>query len=162
MIKLEPFTKDDFASLKSWIRNEQDLNQFAGDIFKFPLTDEQLEDSINLRDIKPFKIVLEENGNSIGHCELNFLNGNNRISRILIGSEIMRGKKLGEQIVKKMIELIALYNSSPIIDLNVFFWNKRAIACYKKVGFKPNPAKSTTYQFKNYTWDCINMELHLR
>ena len=58
MIKLEPFTEQDFEQFKSWIANKEELLQFAGPIFDFPIDDKQLRSYINMTDKKPFKVIL--------------------------------------------------------------------------------------------------------
>ena len=161
MITLNKFTNTDFDSLKKWIKNEEELIQFAGPIFNYPLTNNQLEDYLNQTDLKPYKIVLISTGETIGHCELNFTNDNKRLSRILIGKPNMRGKGLGKLVIKEMLNLIQQTNPNSTVDLNVFAWNKNAISCYEKIGFKENKAKNSTYNFKGNNWEVINMEIKL-
>ena len=48
MIELKPFTENDFPIFKSWIHSEEELFQFAGPIFTYPLTDEQLTKYIKM------------------------------------------------------------------------------------------------------------------
>lgn len=136
MIQLKKFTEYDFDTLKSWIKNEKDLVQFSGKLFTFPLTNKQLEAYIKMTDKKPLKVILTKTNETIGHCELNFENGNTRLSRILIGNKNLRGKKIGEQIVFKMAELLFKDTTINEIDLKVFGWNKSAIKCYKNCGFE--------------------------
>jgi RimJ/RimL family protein N-acetyltransferase len=159
MIEFIPFTQYDFERLKSWINNKEELFQFAGPLFNFPLTDEQLLDYINRKDKKPFKVVLNETNETIGHCELNYESGNNRLSRILIGKEEYRNKKLGEQIVRKMVNLFFLDPTIKLIDLNVFDCNTRAIKCYEKVGFRIIYEKTDQLLVYGNIWTRLNMQL---
>lgn len=159
MIKLEPFTENDFETFKSWVKSEEELFQFAGPIFTYPLTDEQLRNYINMEDKKPLKVVLNSTNETIGHCELNFENGNRRLSRILVGNRELRGQKIGEQIVRKMVELMFQNPEINEVDLNTFDWNKRAIRCYEKVGFQINQDKSDTMNVNGNVWTKINMTL---
>ena len=159
MIELRPFTENDFTTFKSWIHNEEELFQFAGPIFTYPLTDEQLSDYIKLTDKRPLKVVLKSTNETIGHCELNFENGNNRLSRILVGNKEFRGKKIGEQIVSKMVDLLFKDPEINEIDLNTFDWNKGAIKCYEKVGFKINHDKTDKMTVNGHIWTRINMTL---
>lgn len=159
MIELKPFTENDFETFKSWIHSEEELFQFAGPIFDFPLTDDQLRNYINMKDKKPFKVILRSTNETIGHCELNFENGNNRLSRILIGNREMRGKRIGEQVVRKMVILMFENKEINEVDLNTFQWNKPAIKCYEKVGFKINPDKSEKMIVNGNQWIKVNMTL---
>lgn len=157
MIKLLKFGEEDFQLLKSWIKSDEELIQFAGAIFSFPLTDEQLSKYINTNHFKPFKILLLETNEVIGHCELNFENGNRRLSRILIGNKNLRGKNIGEAVVKEMLNLLFDYPNTTQVDLNVFDWNKPAIRCYEKVGFSINQNNIKEVKVNGKTWKAINM-----
>ena len=161
MVTLDKFTNTDFASLKQWIKSEKELIQFAGTIFNYPLTDSQLENYLKQKDLEPFKIKLNTTGETIGHCELNFSNGNSRLSRILIGKSDLRGKGIGKIIITEMLKLIEKQKPNSIVDLNVFAWNNNAISCYKNLGFKENKSKNSTYNFKGNNWEVINMEIKL-
>ncbi len=159
MIELKPFSKNDFKTFKSWIHDEEGLIQFGGEMFVFPVTDEQLENYIHKKDIEPLKVVWKETGETIGHCELNYQDGNKRLSRILIGESKWRGKKIGEQIVLQMVELFFEDETTKKVDLNVFDWNKGAIKCYENVGFEIKHDKTTLMKVGNKTWTRLNMEL---
>jgi RimJ/RimL family protein N-acetyltransferase len=159
MIELRPFTEYDFATLKSWIHSEEELVQFAGPIFSFPLTDEQLWNYIQMTDKRPFKVVLVSTNETIGHCELNFENGINRLSRILVGRKELRGQKIGEQIVRKMVDLLFQDPKVNEVDLNAFEWNKGAVRCYEKVGFEINHEKTDKFPVNGKIWTRLNMSL---
>lgn len=159
MIELKPFTENDFETFKGWIQSEEELFQFAGPIFTYPLTDEQLTKYIKMTDKRPLKVVLKSTNETIGHCELNFENGNNRLSRILVGNKDLRGQKIGEQIVCKMVDLLFQNPKINEVDLNTFDWNKGAIKCYEKVGFRINHDKTDKMSVNGNLWTRINMTL---
>jgi len=159
MVTLSKFKQEDFKYLKSWISSEEDLIQFAGPLFSYPLKDQQLLRYIQTDHFKPYKVTLNETGETIGHCELNFENGNNRLSRILIGDKSLRGKNIGTKIVREMLNLISIFNDKDPIDLNVFAWNKNAIRCYEKVGFVVNANKASQYNRNGEIEEVINMEI---
>lgn len=95
-ITLQHFTDKDFDTLISWVDSEKELIQFAGPIFKFPLTVEQLIDYLKDHNRHPFKIVLKSSNLSIGHCEAyKTINDTVRLCRIIIGNKIYRGQVLG-------------------------------------------------------------------
>ena len=71
---------------------------------EFPLTDEQLSNYVRMIDRRPLRVLY--NASVIGHCELNFQNSTPRLSRILIGEKIFRGKGLGREIVVAMVNEI--------------------------------------------------------
>ncbi len=92
MINLHPFTNKDFDRLINWINSEEELVQFAGPMFSFPLTKNQLEEYVNKEGILPKIVIDSESGEVIGHCELNFVNEFPRLGKILIGNKSYRGK----------------------------------------------------------------------
>ncbi|MFT6246274.1 MAG: RimJ/RimL family protein N-acetyltransferase [Salibacteraceae bacterium] len=159
MIVLKPFNENDFDTFKSWIHSDEELFQFAGPILSYPLTDDQLRSYIKMIDKKPLKVVLISTNETIGHCELNFENGNNRLCRILIGKKELRGKQIGEQIVRKMVHLLFQDQKINEVDLNVFDWNKGAINCYKKVGFKINHNNTSKVTVNGNVWTKLNLTL---
>ncbi|UTW63610.1 GNAT family N-acetyltransferase [bacterium SCSIO 12741] len=159
MIELKPFTESDFETFKSWASSAEELFQFAGPIFTYPLDDEQLGNYLNMADKKPYKVVLTSTQETIGHCELNHENGNNRLSRIVVGKKELRGQKIGEQIVRQMVELLFQNPAIKEVDLNTFDWNKGAIRCYEKVGFRIIPENSDKMNVNGQEWTRINMVL---
>ena len=159
MIELEPFTENDFETFKAWINSEEELFQFAGPIFSYPLTDKQLKKYIEMPDRQPLKVVLKSTNETIGHCELNFADGNNRLCRILVGKKELRGQKIGEQMVRKMVDLLFQDPTVHEVDLNTFEWNKGAIRCYEKVGFKINHAKTEAMTVNGKVWTKLNLVL---
>ena len=106
MIELKPFQKDDFSSLISWINNENDLVQFAGAIFTFPLTNNQLNNYLKDLNRHAFKVIYKLDNSIIGHSEI-YINKNKtaKLCRILIGNPKFRGKGLGQKIVKELVHI---------------------------------------------------------
>jgi RimJ/RimL family protein N-acetyltransferase len=158
MIELKDFTESDFETLKSWIKSEKELFQFSGKIFTFPLTNKQLADYIKRPDNRPLKVILTETNQTIGHCALNFENGNTRLSRILIGDKELRGKKIGEQIVSEMTKLLFEDTNVKEVDLKVFGSNKGAIRCYEKAGFSIK--ERSEVNINGEIWENLNMILN--
>ena len=158
MISLKAFTESDFETLISWVSNEKDLFQFAGTrLFSFPLSKSQLRNYIEMTDKRPYKVVLDNTNRVIGHCEINLENDIPRLSRILIGSEIDRGKGYGKMIVLKMLDIIFKDKLITKVDLNVFDWNLGAISCYQKIGFKKSDIENQTIKYNQELWKSYNM-----
>lgn len=159
MVILQEFTEKDFKLFKTWITDAEMLAIFAGPIFSFPIKDSELFKYISRSDIKPFKVILQETGEVIGHCELNYSRETPRLSRILIGQKSMRGKGLGNQVVTEMASLLFQDSSVQKVDLNVFDFNQPAIKCYEKVGFTVNPVPTKDLIVNGKTWKRLNMVL---
>ena len=157
MIDLQKLEKCDFEIFKSWITSEDELFQFAGPIFSYPLTDDQLLRYISDERRIAYKVILIETKTVIGNAELNFEKPLPRLSRILIGNKHYRNIGLGEKVIRKLLEKLFLELNYTKADLNVFDWNKAAIRCYEKVGFKINPDVVVQRNFNGKVWTTLNM-----
>ena len=147
MLKLEPFTQDDFSKLIGWIETKRELVQFAGDLFTYPLSEDQLHAYLSQEKLVAKKIIHIESGEVIGHCELNFLNEYPRLSRILIGNKQNRGLGYGAKIIRLMIDAIQKEIPTKQVELRVFGYNTNAIKLYKKEGFVIQEKHTLQFQY---------------
>jgi RimJ/RimL family protein N-acetyltransferase len=159
MISLQKFSSADFSRLISWISTEEDLVQFAGSNFAFPLTEDQLSKHIADPKRKVYKVILNSTLECIGHCEI-FIDRIPRLGRILIAQEENRGKGYGTLIVRQLIQICIDELNASDIDLNVYDWNDRAIKCYENLGFIINPEISSSVIVNGKTWVSLNMQFH--
>ena len=159
MVELRKLEQSDFDTFKSWIKDKDELFQFAGPILNYPITDEQLMKYINDERRIVYKVILTETNEIIGNAELNFENPLPRLSRILVGNLKNRNKGIGRQIVNKMLEKLFTEYDFQEADLNVFDWNIAGINCYDNVGFIINP--NLVYKQNNggEIWTAINMTI---
>jgi RimJ/RimL family protein N-acetyltransferase len=157
MIILEPFSDEDFNRLISWIENEEDMIQFAGSIFSYPLTHEQLNKYIQEDSRKVFRIRSKASNEIIGHCELNYQEETPKLCRILIGPKAERSKGLGKYIVQEMTRRIMSDPKVNAVGLNVFDWNTGAIKCYERQGFVIQANKDKVMRVGNKTWRSVYM-----
>ena len=147
MLKLEAFTQDDFSKLIGWIDTKRELVQFAGDLFTYPLSEDQLHAYLSQEKLVAKKIIHIESGEVIGHCELNFLNEYPRLSRILIGNKQNRGLGYGAKIIRLMIDAIQKEIPTKQVELRVFGYNTNAIKLYKKEGFVIQEKHTLQFQY---------------
>ena len=147
MLKLEPFTPNDFSRLVRWVDTKRELVQFAGDLFTYPLSEDQLHAYLSQEKLVAKKIIHIESGEVIGHCELNYLNENPRLSRMLIGNKQNRGLGYGAKIIRLMIDAIQKEISSKQVELRVFGYNTNAIKLYKKEGFVIQEKYTLQFQY---------------
>ncbi len=157
MIELQKLEQKDFPVFKSWIKNKNELFQFAGPMFQFPITDEQLSTYTTDPRRIVYKVMSLVSGEMIGNAELNFENAQPRLSRILIGDAANRNKGVGKKIVAKMLEKLFLERDFHNADLNVFDWNKGAIRCYESIGFIINPDLIYKQDNNGEIWTALNM-----
>ncbi len=157
MIEFKRFGKEDFERFKSWISSQSYLLQFAGPVFTYPVTDEQLVAYVSDPRRSPYKVCLTDTGEVIGHCELNFERSLPRLCRVLVADEGYRSKGLGKQIINKMLEKLFIEKGFESADLNVFDWNIQAIKCYERVGFVMNEGVVNQQQNGDEIWLAMNM-----
>ena len=159
MIQLQPFTNKDFDTLISWVGNEEELLQFSGPDFKFPLTREQLAVNISEQNRHPYAIVDASSGKMIAYAEIYVTRENTGIlGRILIGDPEMRGHGIGVQIVQELLFISYTILGVKNTSLYVFDWNIGAIKCYEKAGFVINLDKTANLVFKGQTLKLLTME----
>jgi len=158
-IRLEQFGRENYADLVAWVESEEALMQFAGPLLKFPLTAEQLAVSLSDKNRIAFRVVDNETGQGIGHAEIYLSENSAKLGRILIGNQQHRGKGLGQQIVRLLLDFSFTNFDIQMVELNVFDWNTAAIKCYEKVGFTINPGKTIERKLKDKAWIAINMTI---
>ena len=107
MLKIEPFSPDDFQQLIDWIPDASFTLQWGGPAFTYPLTVEQLENflqddnTVNASKYI-FKAVDESTNEVIGHISLGNVDRTNesaRIGKVLIGQSESRGNGYGTQLM---------------------------------------------------------------
>lgn len=159
MIELQLFTIDDAPALISNIKDERSLLQFAGPMYHFPLTEDQLEGDLSDEKRTLFKIVDLENQNIIGHAQIFLKEDTFLLGRILIWDENNRGKGYGKKVMQELLKYGFSHYNRKIAELNVYDWNTGAIECYKKVGFTIDPDVRKEAKIDNEIWVSINMKI---
>ncbi|MBM3926176.1 MAG: GNAT family N-acetyltransferase [SAR202 cluster bacterium] len=143
MIKLERFEKSDIKRLLGWVHSAEELLQWSGPAYNWPLDEKQLEANLQGAMTNPpsrmiWKAVDTDTGKVFGHIELGNIDRKNRsarMSRVLVGEREYRGKGLSKEIVKQAMEIGFGEMGLHRIDLVVFDFNTPAIKLYKGLGF---------------------------
>jgi len=158
-IKLTPFEKPDFERLISWLATEEILVTIAGTDFTYPLDAEQLSEYIKDPLSHAFNAV-NAHDEVIGHAELILMKENIcTIDKVIIGDEKLRGKGIGGQLIRTLVDYAFDNMSVSVVELNVYDWNHPAIRCYEKVGFIKNPGKEQETSFGDKNWLYFNMSI---
>ncbi|PLS03671.1 GNAT family N-acetyltransferase [Neobacillus cucumis] len=143
MIELCYFERPDFQQLISWIESPEFLLQWSGLAFEYPLTEEQLEKYLENANKEGsttlvFKIMDRETRDVIGHISLGNIDRKNssaRIGKVLVGDLNVRGRGIGQQMIKEILKIAFDQLHLHRVSLGVFDFNTSAIACYEKAGF---------------------------
>jgi RimJ/RimL family protein N-acetyltransferase len=158
MVQLERFDTNDFERLINWVDNEELLVQFAGPIFSFPLTIDQLDEYLRDPHRLIYKVIEQPSKKVIGHAELvPSVNNSVKICRVLIGDKSQRGKGLGKQLINELLKIAFLQFGFEKAELNVYDWNTGAIICYEKNGFIRNPGIQNRIEVDGNSWTALNM-----
>jgi RimJ/RimL family protein N-acetyltransferase len=166
-IELKPFEWIDVTRLISWIKSPEFLLQWAGPIFQYPLDEAQLEKyfqgSEGTQPVrKIFKGVNTHDKGVVGHIELNDIDMRNNsatVCRVLVGEPSLRGRGIGIQMLRRVLQIgfdgLGLHR----IDLVVFDFNNAAIKCYEKVGFVKEGHLRESRRIGNEYWSLYQMSI---
>jgi len=141
-LEFRPFTADDFPLMLEWLSKEH-VKEWWND------GDHTLEKVAHHygKEDDVARFILVEVGRStekpIGYFQYYFLpDGSIGIDQF-IGEEDYINKGVGEQAIRKFVDLILQERAPTGIILDPSPDNKRAIRCYEKVGFKHYETKQT-------------------
>jgi len=170
MIKLELMERDDLIKVVQWNENKSadDLLQWAGPVYSYPLTLAQVE-NFYLNEVKKensniyaYKILLTETGAAIGTIEIRITDEENKIGKVgrfLIGEESIRGKGIGTKVLREVVRMGFEEFKLNKITLGVFDFNEGAIKCYEKVGFKKVKFIENARKSSNSYWNLFEMAI---
>jgi RimJ/RimL family protein N-acetyltransferase len=169
MIRLEYFSKEDFKQLMEWMDSEHLITNWAGSLFKFPLTEESLdwyiEDTNDLHssDAFVYKAVSTTTGKTVGHISLGSVSEKNRsarISRVLVGNSAERGKGACTGMINAVLKIGFEELKLHRISLGVYDFNHSAIRCYEKCGFvKEGLMRDVLKYDENNYWSLYEMSI---
>ena len=167
MIRLERFSSDDFEQLISWIKDEELLTMWSGNLFRFPLTKTSLEWYVKNTNISKesdafvFKAV-DEDGQTVGHISLGGISWGNRsarLTRVLVGENLQRGKGCCQAMIKAILAIgfddLKLHR----ISLGVYDTNTSATRCYEKAGFVTEGIHRDILWYQEKWWSMIEMSM---
>ena len=112
-------------------------------------------------DERVFFIVRKEDDKLIGNVGLHKIDGINRRATlgIFIGKKDSRNKGYGTEAIKLILEYGFKYLNLNNIDLDVMEFNPRAIACYKKCGFKEYGRRRKSEFLYGKYYDRVSMDI---
>jgi RimJ/RimL family protein N-acetyltransferase len=138
-VHLRPFQPQDYPRLLDAVGSPQELMQWAGPQFEFPLDHAQLEAYRLSAELQPatrrILTACLPDGQAVGHIELNEINGHSaRLCRVMV-DPARRGQRFGRAMVSQALrygfEQLGLHR----IELLVFDFNSTAIRVYEREGF---------------------------
>lgn len=165
LVKLRSYKEADIERAIEFI-NDEEVKKLLDSNIPFPMTKWQEEEWIKSRKVGAdftydFAIEDLETGKYIGGCSINECDVKNRNCTIgiMIGDKEYWGRGYGSDALKVLVKFIFEEVNMNKIKLGVFSFNSRAIACYKKVGFKEEGIlKNELYRSGKY-YDIIQMAI---
>lgn len=108
-----------------------------------------------------FAIVNLESNELIGNCGFPSINRQDRTAEvgIFIGKEENRSNGYGTEALRLLLDYSFNYLNLHSIMLKVMSFNERAIACYKKAGFKEAGRLREAYFLNGKYYDIVSMDI---
>jgi len=161
-VYLSPMCSEDIDKYIKWMNDFKvtDGINNSSKLLTFEKEKEWIENS-NKKDNYIFAIVKSENDELIGNCsihDLDLIMKRGSVG-IFIGEEENRNKGYGSEVLELLIAYGFDYLNLNNIMLSVYSFNKRAMKCYKKVGFKEIGKRREAYLIKNKKYDEIFMDI---
>jgi RimJ/RimL family protein N-acetyltransferase len=152
----------DAATLARWARTPDELLQWAGPLFSFPLDEIQLVEYAERADERLHLIcaVDRDTDRALAHAELGILPEHElgRIGRVAVAPEV-RGEGVGRRLMDWLIAFafddLALHR----LELVVFSFNEPALRCYRRAGFREEGLARHARKASDGYWDIIHMAL---
>ncbi len=164
-VDLCPFTEAHFPELAGQIATPQDLMQWAGRKYDFPLDYQQMAALMNQKDCRGLTIhrlysaELPETGQIIGHIQLSILDrdaGLGNVGSVMIYRNF-RGQGLSVSLMQSLIHSCVRDGLLQELRLAVFSFNSAAQACYARCGFREIPGSREARPVAGETWTVLKM-----
>lgn len=141
LVRLRSYKKEDIPLALEYINDEEvNKNLMPGIPYPFTLEDQEkwYSNQSATKDIYNFAMETLEDGKYIGGCGVNSVDWKNSHVEIgiFIGDKKCWSKGYGTDALQLLIDFIFNEMNIHKIKLSVYSFNKRAIRCYEKCGFK--------------------------
>ncbi len=158
---LSPVNVEDAEKYTEWINDpEVSVNlTFFSKVISFAKEKELLE-KISKEDYH-FAVIDLESDDLIGGCSLNNVDPFNKTAEvgIFIGNKAYWNKGYGEEALRLLLDYSFNILNLNNIMLNVYSYNKRALRCYEKCGFKKIGIRRDSKVFGAKKYDIILMDI---
>jgi RimJ/RimL family protein N-acetyltransferase len=160
-ISFRPYRDTDAQALLTWAGSADELLQWAGPVFTFPLDQRQLADYAAGRHRHRRLIsAVSMSGEVLGHLELRILREHNlgKIGRVAVAPHA-RGAGIATQMLRWLTALAFEELGLHRLELLVFSFNAPALACYERIGFAQEGVARQARKGSDGYWDVIHMAL---
>lgn len=160
-IYLSPRNTEDVEVFTEWLNDFETTDYIGRSCMLFTLEAEKkyLENNADVE--ATFSIIDMKKDKMIGVVGIENIDHINRKGTlgIFIGDKDYRENGYGTEAIKLVLDFGFNYLNLNNINLNVFEFNKRAIACYKKCGFKEYGRRRQSDFLNGKYYDTIEMDI---
>ena len=158
---IREYRESDFESIKNWITDERTHAMWCANRTPFPLQkqgfDELLKDISERHGDRPF-VAMDENGAVTGFFCYSLNSETNEVMlKFVMVDPARRGMGLGKEMLRQAVCFAYDITQADAVQLMVFSENVRARRCYEGAGFTVRKTQEKAFQFKDESWDRINM-----
>jgi len=160
-VYLSPVNIEDAEKYTKWL-NDFNITDYIGRSGKVITLEEEKQWFQNMNDQKiVFAIVKLENDELIGNTGIHDIDYINRTATlgIFIGEKENWNKGYGTEVFNMLLDYSFNYLNLNNIKLDVMEFNPRAIACYKKSGFKEIGRRRKSKFINGKYYDTISMDI---
>ena len=162
-IYLSPKSVDEeiIEKFTEWL-NDFEVTDYIGRSAQIlTLEDERKWFANSREDAQTFFIIRAEDDEVIGTVGLHSIDSIRRTATlgIFIGDKSGRNKGYGTEAIRLILDYGFNYLNLNNINLHVFEFNQRAIACYKKCGFKEYGRRRKCYFLNGKYYDDVEMDI---
>ncbi len=165
MLRLRPYRESDAQYIVPWIQDERAFYLWsAGRLGEYPITSKALNEyyAAYRKQDDFFVMTAFDEAGVAGQLLMRFLDEAKlhlHFGFIIVASD-RRGKGYGQEMLHLALKYAFDILKASKITLGVFETNQKACACYKKVGFRPNPHKEPDiYRLMGEEWTCMELEI---
>lgn len=161
-IYLRPLEMEDLESFYRWF-NKSELRKYTQ--IPYPLSREMekefIENAMRPGDTIVLAIVLKNNDRMIGDISINTIDNIHRKAfiGIAIGDPGYISRGYGTEALKLLLDYAFGTLNLHRIELHAYAFNKRAIDCYKKMGFKEEGRSREAHFADGRYQDIVNMAI---
>jgi RimJ/RimL family protein N-acetyltransferase len=161
-IVFRPFAVSDVQALLTWAKTSDELLQWTGPHFTFPLDERQLLAYANTQGQHRHVISAATAGEDrvVGHAELEVLPEHElgRIGCVAV-APAMRSQGIARRLLGWLIAFAFEELGLHRLELVVFSFNHPALRCYRNVGFREEGLATHARKASDGYWDLIYMGL---
>lgn len=162
-IFLSPVSIEDVEKYTEWM-NDFETTDYTGRSSQLYTIDKErkwLECGSENKENQIFGIIDFKKDILIGNCGLHKIDSVNRTATlgIFIGEKEERSKGYGTEAIKLLLDYGFNYLNLHEIQLDVMSFNKRAIRCYEKAGFKEYGRRRESEYINGKYYDLISMDI---